>query len=117
MIALAGCAPGPRDARVALAPRQAPAAEPAQGGAWQAVLPGTVVSGLLAPEESPHWIEVRRDASLTPRPIEPLLASESWPEPRRPSLERPRFVRVIRSADGFIYYRVERRQELYLRRW
>jgi hypothetical protein len=109
---MAGCGADRAGHSVTLQPPAiTPAEKPSQGGSWQAVLPGAVVSGLLGPEAAPGWVESRRDSSLTPRPIEPLLASEAWPEPRRPSLERPRFVRVVRSPEGFIHYRVEQRYE------
>lgn len=91
--------------------------EPARGGSWAAVMPGPVVAGLLDERSDLEWTESRRTDSLSPRAIEPLLASNAWPEPKRPTLERPRFIRIIRSPNGFIHYRREWRFEYYRRWW
>lgn len=98
---LAGCAGAHRVARVT----------PAAGGSWEAVLPGPAVGELLAERGDPKWITTRNDRHLNLRPVEPILATTTWPQPARPSLSRPRYIRIQRSPEGFIYYRTEERYE------
>ena len=81
------------------------------GGSWEAVLPGARVTELATEQPEEAWITGRNDRHLNVRPVEPVLATTAWPEPDRPSLRRPVFVRIHRQPEGFIYYRSEERYE------
>ncbi|MCC7389732.1 MAG: hypothetical protein IT431_13295 [Phycisphaerales bacterium] len=102
---LAGCE-GPRAARVV----------PAAGGTWEAVLPGARVAELGADRGQTGWPAQRNDGQLNPRSFGPVLATGAWPEPERPSVRRPVFVRTPRQAESYLYYRTEERYE-YQRGW
>jgi hypothetical protein len=81
------------------------------GDSWQAVLPGAAVASTLAESDGEGWITTRNDRHLNLRLIEPVLATTAWPQAPRPSLSRPRYIRLHRSPESFIYYRAEERFE------
>jgi len=115
LLALAGCvADGPAPASIigAGAGAETLGAAPA-GESWASVLPGPAIVGLRGDGPAPGWIETRGNGALAPERIEPLLAINDWPRPARPSLDRPRLVRIVRGPEGFIYYRAERRTDHY----
>lgn len=97
---LSGCSTGPVPTR----PREPLVAD--QGGQWEVVfLP---VSTRVAAEEATRgWVaeESRRDAALSARGPEVVLAASHWPEPARASLERPRRVRLERDARDLLFFR------------
>ena len=96
---LTGCSAS-RSAQLTLSPAAG------AGGSWAAVLPadatdpGTTADG---------WILTRNDEALNPRPVEAVLASNDWPEPVRPSLERPILIRVYQHPGRYYSYGPERR--------
>ncbi len=70
-----------------------------QGASWESVLPGPAFAQVTpGPEYS------RRDAALSYRPDDPMLASSEWPERQRPELGRWRTLRLPRDASGVIFF-------------
>ncbi|MGQ0628388.1 MAG: hypothetical protein ACT4PL_09860 [Phycisphaerales bacterium] len=66
---------------------------------------------------APRWLDVqgevaRRDGALALTQAEPLLATEEWPEPRRPTLAERRVINLRASSFGesILYFSEERRR-------
>ncbi|MFG0259787.1 MAG: hypothetical protein ACF8LK_05475 [Phycisphaerales bacterium JB041] len=102
--ALSGCT-GSRTARVAPTPR------PAAGGSWNAVLPSPALSAADGDpgQADAAWILSRNDSGLSPRSVDPVLATAQWPEPERPSLRRPILIRVYEQPGRYYSYGPQRR--------
>lgn len=109
LIALAGCATD--HPHVAMGVYSGPPAWTCPS-TW-GVLPGPLYAGGPAADSGLAWAHDRRNASLSPRPVQPVLATTCWPEPPRPTLERPRSVRTVRSPEVYIFYRTERRHHFH----
>ncbi len=76
------------------------------GAAWDAVLPGPLVSAAgLTPEYSPEF--ARRDAALSHRPNTAVVALDDWPQRARPDLDRARRFNMPRNADAVLYFDLE----------
>jgi hypothetical protein len=73
------------------------------GTSWATVIPGPPVLASLDKRGDHDWYRDRCD--LSRRTDYALVATRDWPEPPRPSLERPRYVRVVRSPEVFVHYR------------
>ncbi len=112
-VALAGCSTTTNSNRLSQNRSVSQPADPAYighaGNSWEAVLPGPIAQQTtqrLAQNDG-AWILSRADASLSPRdPAVPMATN--WPSAPRPSLYRPRTIRVFRTSDSFIFYRAER---------
>jgi hypothetical protein len=98
---VAGCASEP-----AVVQQQAPARAPAR---WEAVLlPEATAQDLgdyVPGTGGGAWWDERRDAAMSYRTDEPLLASGQWPEPSRPSLDRPRYIELPKRPETLLYFR------------
>lgn len=104
VVALAGCG-STQQTRVTPAPHRG------AGGSWNAVLPGAAVAGPRTLDtETPAWVLSRNDDHLNPRSVDPVLATEAWPEPDRPSLQRPVLIRVYETPGRYYSYRPDRRR-------
>lgn len=75
----------------------------AQGGAWEAVLPGPLVAAEWPAEE-----EYRRDAVLAIREPQALTWADEWPQPARPTLSRARRLLIPDDPDRMLYFQEER---------
>ena len=95
---LAGCASQPAAVQ-APPPVKAPAR-------WETVMMPAGTTEALGDAEGAWWDE-RRDAAMSYRSDDPLLASGQWPEPIRPTLDRPRYVVLPKRADTLLYFRPE----------
>ena len=95
--ALSGCSSG----SVAARPREPIVGD--QGGQWEAVfLPASTAAAVEV--AGPGGEGARRDAALSVRGPEVLLASSQWPGPARATLERPRRVRLERDARDLLFF-------------
>jgi hypothetical protein len=75
---------------------------------WEAVvLPESTVRELGGPHEGYAWWDDRRDGEMSYRNNQPLLASGQWPEPARPSLDRPRYLVLPKKPETLLYFRSE----------
>lgn len=88
--------------------RISPAPQPGAGGSWSTVLPLTAVSASPG-QSAPAWILSRNDSELSPRSVDPVLATSAWPEPERPSLRRPILIRVHEQPGRYYSYGPQRR--------
>lgn len=68
-------------------------------------------AALASPDgaSGPEWILSRNDGSLSPRSVDPVLATSAWPEPERPSLRRPILIRVYEQPGRYYSYGPQRR--------
>lgn len=98
---LGGCASEP-----AVVQQPAPARAPAR---WEAVmLPEATAQDLgdyVPGSSGGAWWDERRDAAMSYRSDGPLLASGEWPEPSRPSLDRPRYIELPKRPETLLYFR------------
>lgn len=92
--ALVGCA--------ATVPRGALPVGGALGTASEAVFVRPELAGAIASAEGAEF--GRRDAALSVREAQPLLATAQWPEEERASLERRRYITVSTSASTFLFF-------------
>lgn len=93
---LAGCA-------APVAHRPAGPVAGRQGSAWEVVFDGPRIARDGAEPEI-----ARRNDRLTPRPDLALSAADEWPEPPRPTLERPRRFFTGSSAREHVFFLRER---------
>lgn len=102
--ALTGCTES-RSTRITQTP------QPGAGGSWSSVLPASALpsSAGAAGQAAPDWILSRNDADLSPRSVDPVLATSDWPEPERPSLRRPILIRVYEQPGRYYSYGPQRR--------
>ncbi|MCL4221998.1 MAG: hypothetical protein KJZ65_11595 [Phycisphaerales bacterium] len=70
-----------------------------QGASWESVLPGPAFA-----QVTPGPEYARRDAALSFRPNDPMLASHDWPERQSPELGRWRTLRLPRDASSVIFF-------------
>lgn len=83
-----------------------------QARSWELVFasPTTVAyHDQLDPRALPEY--ARADARLNARPNTPLLASNQWPEPDRPSLRYPRRVWIDTRPESILFF--ESRSEVF----
>lgn len=70
-----------------------------QGASWETVLPGPKFAHVTP---GPEY--ARRDAALSHRPNEPMLASKDWPQQQAPDLGRWRTLRLPRDASSVMFF-------------
>lgn len=77
-----------------------------QGGSWEAVLPGPLVTASLGRSEAGDdaWYHTRLNGELAPDDGGVTTAMDEWPFPPRPSLEQPIYLRLRRSPESIIFY-------------
>lgn len=92
LVLIAGCA---RSERVGTGEYVAPRSE-------ALFLPPELAAN--ASRESNEW-ESRNTHRLSIRTPEPMLASNQWPQPDRPSLERARYYTIQRQPESILYFR------------
>jgi|GEM_PF-3393766 len=102
--ALTGCTES-RSTRITQTP------QPGAGGSWSSVLPAASLplSAETTGQAAPDWIQSRNDNGLSPRSVDPVLATSDWPEPERPSLRRPILIRVYQQPGRYYSYGPQRR--------
>jgi hypothetical protein len=76
------------------------------GARWEAVVLPEQTAAELGDVEYGWW-EGRRDGAMAYREDGPLLAAGQWPEPARPTLDRPRYLSIPKQADTHLYFRRE----------
>lgn len=110
---LAGCGGDVKQRTVALTTSD-------RGETWDAVLPSPVVSSQAMIEPGDELFG-RRDATLAIRNDEPLMGVDSsWPEARRPTLDRTGRLNLWRSPESVLYFRshdVRREYRTHYYRW
>lgn len=86
-----------------------------QGGAAEAVLPGATLDRATMAWASPTANEYgRRDGLMNIKPNEPLLASNEWPEPERPTIRSQRRLNLDDARSrSFIFVLPERGYDRY----
>lgn len=76
---------------------------------WEAVwLPAETAAGVGECGDNWAWWETRRDSALAVRSPGPLLATDQWPEPARPSMDEVRYISVPSRPETIMYFRPER---------
>ncbi len=74
-----------------------------QGAAWEVVFPAPDMSGEPEGDEL-----LRRNLALNERVEAPLEAIDSWPQPARPTIERPWRLYFSTSGREYLFFRPER---------
>ncbi|MBC7833607.1 MAG: hypothetical protein H7Y88_00720 [Phycisphaerales bacterium] len=77
-------------------------ADQGQGGAWEAVMYTPALANRV--EDDSASLETRRDDALVLRVPLPLLATNQWPEPPRPSVLRTRTINLPRNPESLLVF-------------
>lgn len=83
---------------------------PAGTDRWEAVvLPEATAAVFAEGEVEGAWWGWRRDEALAVRVDGPALATSEWPEPERPTLDRPRYLSLPTRPETILHLRRESR--------